>query len=282
MLLAVHRHQSFLAAGKALGVSTSTAARRIEALEASLGRPLVHRSSAGTTVEPDALELVTLAEQLELGLRTVKRDEGRDAPGGTVRVTMGEGFIRRITQVLADVRRKHPSILIEVVSESRLVDLARREADIAIRNGKSSSPVVVERPVGRLQFGLYASQSYVERRLRGGRLLVEDFSRHDFIGLEGAPPKQIPNEWLVSRGATRFVFRTNSDFARQEATEQGQGISMMADAGVRSVPGLVRLDVDAELPSPPLYLAFHRELRKVARVRVVLEALAAALRDGLR
>ena len=86
----------------------------------------------------------------------------------------------------------------------------------------------------------------------------------------------------MSRGATRFVFRTNSDFARQEATEQGQGISMMADAGMRSAPGLVRLDVDAELPSPALYLAFHRELRTVPRVRLVIEALAAALRDGLR
>ena len=65
VLLALHRHRSFLAAGKALGVSTSTAARRIEALEAALGRPLVHRSSGGTSVEPGALELVTLAEQLE-------------------------------------------------------------------------------------------------------------------------------------------------------------------------------------------------------------------------
>src|SRR3954462_3357175 len=85
VLLALHRHRSFLAAGKALGVSTSTAARRIEALEASLGRPLVHRSSGGTQVEPDALELVALAEQLELGLRAVRRDEGDQAIAGTVR-----------------------------------------------------------------------------------------------------------------------------------------------------------------------------------------------------
>ena len=51
VLLALHRHHSFLAAGKALGLSTSTAARRIEALERSLGRPVVQRSSSGTTVE---------------------------------------------------------------------------------------------------------------------------------------------------------------------------------------------------------------------------------------
>jgi DNA-binding transcriptional LysR family regulator len=183
--------------------------------------------------------------------------------------------------VLSEVRRKHPSIFVEMVAETRLADLARREADVAIRNGKSSSPVVAERPVGRLRFGLYASQSYVERRLRGGRLLVEDFPRHDFVGLDGAHAKLATNQWLMSRGATRFVFRSNSDFARQEAAEQGQGICMLADAAVRSVPGLVRLDVDAELPAPTLYLAFHPARGKVPRVRLVIEALAAALRDAL-
>ena len=66
VLLAVHRHRSFLAAGRALGISTSTTSRRIEALEQALDRPLVHRSSAGTSLEPEALELVNLAEQLEL------------------------------------------------------------------------------------------------------------------------------------------------------------------------------------------------------------------------
>lgn len=56
---------------------------------------------------------------------------------------------------------------------------------------------------------------------------------------------------------------------------------MIANAAVRSAPGRVRLDVDAELLSPPVYLAFHRELRHVPRVRLVIDALAAALRDGL-
>ncbi len=70
--------------------------------------------------------------------------------------------------------------------------------------------------MGRLALGLYASLSSVERRLRGGRLRVEDFPRHDFVGLDGALAKQLENQWLVSKGATRFVFRSNSDFALQD------------------------------------------------------------------
>ena len=110
VLLALHRHGSLLAAGRALGVSTSTAARRIEALEKALGRPLVHRSSAGTSVEPEALELIRLAEQLELGLLAVRRDEGDEAMAGTVRLSLSDGFLRPVTQVLATLRRLHPAL----------------------------------------------------------------------------------------------------------------------------------------------------------------------------
>src|SRR6478736_541860 len=90
VLLALHRHRSLLAAGKALQVSTSTMARRIERLEASVGRPLVVRSTTGTHLEPGALKLVSIAEEMELGLSALRRDEGE--LGGSVRVSVGEGF----------------------------------------------------------------------------------------------------------------------------------------------------------------------------------------------
>ena len=284
VLLALHRHRSFLAAGRALGVSTSTAARRIEALESSLGRRLVHRSSAGTSVEPDALELVSLAEELELGLRAVRRDEGEPALAGTVRISMGEGFVRPATRVLSDLRRKHPALRLEVVAETRLADLARREADVGIRKLRSASPVLIERLVGRLSFALYASHAYVERRLRGGLLRAGDLERHDFVGYDGALARTPQAQWLVAHGAKQFVFRTNSDFALEEAIEQGQGIGTIAEAHGRTKPGLVRLVLDASLPAlptMPIYLVFHKELRRVPRVRLVLDALDAALRRGL-
>jgi DNA-binding transcriptional LysR family regulator len=283
VLLAVHRNRSFLAAGRALGVSTSTVARRIEALEAALGRVLVHRGSAGTSVEPGALELVFLAEQLEHGLRAARRDEGHEDSGlaGTVRLSVGEGFVLPLTQVLSELRRKHPEIHFELISESRLSDLSRREADIGIRNARSSSPVLVERPVGRLRFALFASQSYVERRLRGGQLRTGDFERHDFVGYDG-PLRKLPQEqWLVARGATRFPFRSNSDLALRAATERGQGICLMAEAMGRELEGLVKLDTEVPLPSVPVFLVFHRELRRVPRIRAVTSALEVALRHAL-
>lgn len=283
ILLALHRHRSFLAAGQALGIATSTAARRIAAFEAALGRRLVQRSSSGTSIEPDALDLVDLAEQLEHGLAAARRDESPDRSqfAGVVRISAGEGFIAPLTLLLAELRRKHDELHFEVVSESRMVDLSRREADIGIRKGRSSSPVLIEKPVGKLRFALYASRSYVERRLRGGHLRADEFGRHDFVGHEGALRKLPQERWLVAQGATRFPFRSNSDYALQAATERGQGICLMAEAQARDLEGLVRIDVDAPLPSAPVFLVFHRDLRRVPRIRLVVSALAAALRRGL-
>jgi DNA-binding transcriptional LysR family regulator len=281
VLLALHRHRSFLGAGKALGMSTSTAARRIEALEAALGRTLVHRTSAGTSVEPDALELVSLAEQLELGLQTARRDAGEDVLSGSVRLSMGEGFLRSATKLLCDLRLKHPGLQLELVSEARFADLARREADIGIRIAKSSSPVLIERSVGKLRFALYASQSYVERRLRVGRLDASDFERHDFVGYEGALLRTPNAQWLHAQGAKRFPFRSSSDFVIEEAVLQGQGIGLMAEAHGRTLPRLVRLDFDAPLPAVPVFVVFHKELRNVPRYRLVIAAIEAALRHGL-
>jgi DNA-binding transcriptional LysR family regulator len=178
--------------------------------------------------------------------------------------------------------RSHPSLQLEIISEARNVDLARREADICIRKTRSSSPVVVERAVGRLSFGLYAAQSYVDRRLRSGHLARADLARHDYIGHDGPVSIHTQTQWLVNQGATRFVFRSNSSFAQIEATLAGNGIAILADASVRGLAGLVRLGIDPEPPSLPIFLAFHRDLRRVPRIRLVLDVLDAALRDGLR
>jgi DNA-binding transcriptional LysR family regulator len=276
VLLAVHRHESLLAAGRALGLSTSTTARRLERLERRLGRKLVVRSTTGTSLEPGALELVELAEQLEHGLAAAQRT-GAD-PGGTVRVSAGDGFAVPMTAVLASLRRAHPETLIELISETRVADLARREADIGIRTARSTSAALVEVPLGKLSFSLFASRAYVARRLRSTRLGAADFERLDFVGYV-APLDRLPQAvWLDRLGARRFVFRSNADAALLEATRQGQGVAALADVAAAGEPELVRLECATPGPLLPVWLASHRDLRKTPRVRRV----AAALEEGFR
>jgi len=274
VLLAVFRHGSFLAAGRALGLATSTVARRLGALEASLGRALVQRGPSGAFVEPDALQLVALAEQLERGFDAMQRDRA-SSTGGVVRISAGEGFVPALVRVVADVRRLHPDIHVELVAEAKLVDVAGRQADLGVRTARSSSRVLVERRVGTLVFGLFASRSYLDRRLPSASLAHDEVARHDFIASERSPL----DACLVALGAERFPFRSSSDHARVAAAVRGQGIALLAEPVGRAEDTLVRIAFLPPLPTLPVYVAHHRELRKVPRIKVMLDAIARGFAD---
>ncbi len=276
MLLAVQRHASFKAAGVALGLSTSTTARRVEALESAVGRTLVVRTTRGAVLEPDALPLVELAESLELGLRAATRTTQTLA--GAVRVSAGEGFAQALVQVLAEVRRRTPGLQVELMGEARVADVARREADLAVRTVRTTSAVVIERPLGRLRFALYGSKDYVGRRLRGPLLKQEDVGRLDFIGWLGALERLPQARWLAGLGVRAQAFRASTDALVLEAARQGQGLAVLAELVGDAEPTLQRVETDRAPLEVPVFLVFHRALRDVARVRLVSDAIEAAFR----
>ena len=282
ILLAVHRDKSFLAAGKTLGVAGSTVARRVEAIERSLGRVLVHRGNDGTRLDPDALRLVALAEELELGLASLGRD-GPDAEiSGTVRVSLSEGFVRPLVPLLARLHAKHPALGIELISESRIADLARGEADIGIRIVRSASAAIVSKLLGRASTGLFASREYVERRLPSARLSREVAELHDWVGLDASLARLPQEQWLRQYGASRFTFRSNSAIAIEHAVLAGMGIGLLGAVQGTSLPGLVQLDIEQRPPHVEVFLAFHRDARKTARIRVVAKEIEADARRQIR
>lgn len=276
VLLAVHRGHSFLSAGKSLGLSTSTTSRRIDALEAAIGRKLVRRSRAGADLEPDALNLVRLAEDIEHGLNVARRDASSTA--GTIKVSVPEGAVREVAEALLAFRREYPDTDIELMGENSVSDVARREADIGLRLGRTTSSVLIEKQIGALHFGLFASPDYVRRHLPSHRLRREDAGRHAFIGLESRW-KMLPHEqWMTSLGANRFPFRSSSVSGILEAVRQGVGIAALVEQ-VGHKAGLVRIDIDSVAPTQPLYVVYHRELRKVPRIKAAVAAIEAYLRS---
>lgn len=279
-LLEVHRGRSLLAAGKALGVATSTVARRLDALERALGRPLVHRGSGGTTIDADALGLLALAEQMELGLEALRRGPSAERIAGTVRISASEGFARPLVRVLANLRVKHPALQLELASESRLADLARREADVGIRITRSSSPTLIEKPVGRMQLAVFAARSYVERRLPGASLPRAAAGHHDWIGFDRSLERLPSEQWMRSYGAERFVLRSSSPSAVEEAILAGMGLGILGAAQGAALP-LVRIETESAPPPVAVFLAFHRDARSTPRVRAVVRELESALRRAL-
>jgi len=282
ILLAVHRDQSFVAAGKTLGVAASAVARRIEAMERSLGRVLVRRGNDGTRLDPDALRLVALAEELELGLASLARDGRAAQVSGTVRVSLSEAFVRPMVLLLARLRGAHPALDIELISEARVVDLARREADIGIRIVRSASAAIVSKLLGRASTGLFASREYVERRLPGAKLPREVAAQHDWVGLDASLERLPQEQWLRDYGAKRFTFRSNSALAIEQAVQAGMGIAVLGVVQASSLSDLVRLEIDPAPPPVEVFLAFHRDARRTPRIRVVAREIEADARRQLR
>lgn len=279
VLLAVHRHRSLLAAGKSLGMSTSTTARRLAQLEHDCGTALVVRTTTGTRLETAAYALIELAEAMELGLRTAAR---HDPVTGAVRVSATDAFAIALVQALAEVRRRAPGICVEVLAEARVVDIARGEADIGLRTVRSTSAVVVQRPMGRLTFGVYAARSLVQQRLRSTTLTAADVARLEWVHWCDALA-QIPQmRWLQQVGATRVAWRSNNDLVVHEAIKREQGVGVLAELVGDADDALVRLDVPhAPLPSIPVWLAQHRERRRAPAIRLVGSAIEAACRAQL-
>lgn len=270
ILLAVHREGSLLAAGKSLGLSTSTTGRRLDALEAALGSRLVSRSQAGTELEPSAMRLVRLAEDLEHGLAAERRDRG--GVGGSITVSVPDGAVELMAQALLAFRQAHPNTEIELRGENRLADIAKREADIGVRLNRSSSSVLVEKQVANLRFGLYASAEYVRRHLPSRRLRQGEADRHAFIGLD-AKWKGLPHEqWMRTLGAVRFPFRSTSIVAILEAVRQGAGIAALVEQDARNA-GLIRIDTDTQGPTQAIFLVYHHELRTVPAIRAAVAAI---------
>lgn len=281
VLLAVHRDKSFLAAGKALGVAASTVARRVEALERNLGRPIVHRGNNGTRLDPDALRLVALAEELELGLASLVRD-GREAHvSGVVRVSLSEGFIRPLIPVFARLHAKYPALAIELISESRLADIARGEADIGLRIVRSASPSVVSKSLGRASTGLFASRDYVDRRLPQAKLSSDVAGAHDWVGMDSSMERLPHERWMRDYGASRFAFRSNSAVAIEQAVLAGMGIGLLSEVQGASLTGLVQLDTERRPPQVECFLVFDRDARKTPRIRVVAREIEAETRRQL-
>lgn len=269
LLLEVHRRGSFFAAASSLGLSTSTVARRIEALERTIGHAVVHRTSQGVWLENDALELIGAAERFEQSLAALRRDEGAQGGyAGVVRVSVPDGFGFAMAIAAARLRRQHPETQVEIIAEARFVDLSSREADIGIRGGRSSSRILVEKSLGEIQGALFATSEYLARRLPSRFLAQSDYATQDFIAKEaGGAVKGGPPHWLVQRGAVHFPLRSNAFDARLQAGLEGIGIVELAAGSAATYPTLQRIALEDPITPVRFFLTMHRDLRKVPRMR---------------
>ena len=281
-LLAVIEDGSLSGAARRLGLTQPTVARHVDALEAALGADLFVRTQRGLTptdlavsLRPHAEAMASIAAAL---LRTASGAAGQVA--GTVRISASDVVgVEHLPPILAQLRRDHPSLVIELALTDRVDDLLRREADIAIRMIEPTQGALLARRLAPIDLGFHARRDYLERC--GVPTRLADFADHDLIGFDTETPAlRAMLAHLPGIGRSSFALRADSNLAQLAAIRAGFGIGLCQVAIARRDPALVRVLDTVTLPLP-LWIVMHEDLKTSARYRVVFDALTAAVFTNL-
>jgi DNA-binding transcriptional LysR family regulator len=278
--LAVARHGSTIAAAKALHLSQSTVHRRLAELEKGVGRHIVIRHATGYRLTQFGSELLPLIKQVEEAVASLERHLGaaNDTPTGSVRVTCSESIGYRLTQspLLDDFHKRYPGLRIELIMSDHFLDIAKGEADVAIRAGVPNEQTLVGRKIADVPWALYCSRSYLDRHGRVER--AEDLDRHSVIEFDGDIRDHHAAQWLRSV-APRAAVVARSD------TVPGLMMTVKSGAGLAPLPmplAVQERDLVCVLGPVPglysqIYLLTHPDLRHTPRIRAFFDFIIAEL-----
>jgi DNA-binding transcriptional LysR family regulator len=278
---------SFTHAGQMLSLSQSAVSRQISALEEELSTPLFQRHARGLTLTDEGELLYGAVSDVlsRLGQAEEALKNAQAAPRGMLKVTSSHGLgtywlLPRMNEFIRDF----PELQVHLVFEDRELDLAQREADLAIRMRAPVQADLIQRKLFTVHYHLYGRADYLSRH--GTPLSLEDLCRHTLIAYgETAAPEIRDVNWLIdttrrlsTNGGGRTL-RINNITGILHATEAGVGIAALPDYVATERPHLVRVLPDVEGPSFDVHLVYCDALRQSKRVAAFRDFLVRAAKD---
>lgn len=273
--LEVARARNLVRASQKLKVDHTTVSRRVRELERSLNTTLFKRSKSGFALTETGLRLLQYAEGMEnqanLIVETVVGEESAEA-AGAVRIASMEGIgSMYLTRCVADFHKQYPSIQIELITDTRLLDMTRREADIFVSFFRPQGKRLSVKKIGEFKIALYASSEYLEAHRNP--TTVKDLEDHVFVDFIDEHIHIRENRWLSDiLRPTHTAFRSTSLVSQYMAVSDGIGIAML--------PSFVAAHNKDLRPVMPRYfsvrdiwLSVHEDLLHIGRIRAVMNFL---------
>jgi len=284
VFLAIKRAGSLGQAALRLGLDTSTVSRRLVAFEASLGSKLFERSRDGLTATRAAGAVLAAAEAMEAAHARLTRDatDVETMVQGIVRLSMPPGLADTfIAPALPRLRAQYPKLSIELDASARVLDIARHEADIALRSIRpESAQLLTVKLLAGMRWVVAASH---ELAAQLGR--VDDWHTLPWITWDRDMSNFGPSRWLARHAPRAAIALRTSHFASQlVAARAGLGVVLVLDLDRRARDlGTVRFSRSlhksvSELPTDDLWMVGQPALRDVPRV----EAVWRFLRDEIK
>lgn len=269
-LIAIWRSGSLSAAAKRRGVAISTISRRVESLEIALKLRLIDRQAKGTKLTVFGEQIAMAAEPVSEQLARVNRlADSLRSEGGTLPVRLSATeFV--ISDILAPAL---PSLLahganfpVHLQSQSDVVSLAARDADIAVRMSRPEGASLIIRKLPTLQLGLFASRDYL-----GDRPTARiDMTRERLMIYDDSYGRLPELAWIDELGLRPAVtMRTGSTRALMTAALSGAGIALLPVAIAQHESALVEIPTRQAPPARTPWLIVHRDLRRQPSIRAV-------------
>jgi DNA-binding transcriptional LysR family regulator len=268
LVLAIGKAGTLLGGARTLGIDHSTAFRRLNALERKLGVRLFERAREGYAPTAAGEAAIAAAERVDEEIIALERKlAGADvSPSGAVRVTLTDTGVDLVTPILAAFRAAHPQIALEIAIANQFYSLSRRDADIAIRPSIDAPEDLIAHRVAEVASALYAAPAYIALRPR--RALTE----HDWLAPDESLMHLGSARWLRKEiESERIVFRANSLVALQAAAREGLGVAPLPCYSGDLDPKLVRIRGPIADMASTLWVLIHPDLRRVARIRALVD-----------
>jgi len=274
IFLAVARGGSFGSAARALKVSHPTVGRRIAVLTGDTGQPLFRRTANGLVLTDAGDSILAIAEAMESAAFAVERrlTGASESLEGILRISAADWFaVHVLAPILAELVRIHPGITPEVIAGYRLLDLSRRDADVAFRIVPFAEPDIVQRRLMTMRYGLYGTRATAHR-------VQKDSASVGLIVMDTAQSYFPDVAWLRDKyPRARRAFTSTSRSVQAQMCAQGAGLAVLPRALGDAVPGLTLIDPDDAPPSRDIWVGYHRDLRQMDRLRVMLDIASARL-----
>ncbi|ACO77298.1 transcriptional regulator, LysR family [Azotobacter vinelandii CA] len=273
--LELARAKKLTVAARRLGVDHTTVARRVQALEKSLGQPLFIRGSSGYGPTEAGRRLLVQVEAMESAYRAIEQDDPdtADQLSGLVRIGATEGYgIELLAGQLAALTRRYPHLGVDLLAVPRMVRLSRHEADIVITLERPErGPYIITRLTDYV-LRLYASADYLAAQppIRSR----DDLRQHGFVSYIEDLLYSKELHYLDDIGRPRQVaLRSTSILAQQKAAAAGAGIAILPSFAARKDPALVEVLADQVEFTRTFWMLMPVESKDLARMRVTWDFL---------
>ncbi|RVT91904.1 LysR family transcriptional regulator [Rhodovarius crocodyli] len=280
---AVAEAGSFTHAGESLNLSQSAVSRQIQALEESLSVPLFHRHARGLilTESGETLNRTVRDVFAKLAMTEAMLTEGREKAAGRLKVTTTAGFGSAwLAPRLHKFLNAHPEVNISVLLDDADLDLAMREADVAIRLHAPKQPDLIQRQIASFNWQIFGSPEYLKQH--GVPQRPEDLDAHRILIWGDYRPPIDGINWLaeVGRrpgGPRRPAVEINSLTGIIRAVHAGLGLAALPDYVGPDLEGLVQVLPELKTPKVSAYFVYPEEMRNSKRVAVFRDFLMAEL-----